>query len=355
MWGAVMRRTSDRNPEIFTDLLEKYLNQLTSVCGYSGNTVKSYKDAFAVLFEYLEDKMGIANDKVTFSVLTYDVIINFLDYLEAERNCSILTRNQRRAVLSSFAKYASQNNFSAAGGFFAVMSKIPRKRGRGKKKSFFSLEEVQIILSLPDLHTLAGRRDSILLVFMYYTGTRAQEVCDLKVRDIAFVSGTSAKVSIHGKGNKTRILPLPPAISKMLIDYLKYQGIYKSYESHVFSSQTHEQMSISCVEEIYKKYVAIAKEQHQNLFLDDNYTPHSMRHSTAVHMLEAGVSLPKIQRFLGHSSIATTQIYAEITQKSLDKTLEEWNTATWSHLKNLDDNLEENHRKPTSKRPSFLR
>ena len=352
-----MRITSDRNPKVFTELLEKYLVQLKTICGYSDNTVKSYKDCFAILFVFLQESIGIADNKVTFAVLTYEVIINFLDYLEKERGCSTLTRNQRRAALSSFAQYASKINFPAAGSFQAVMSKIPIKRGSGKKRAFFSLEETKILLSLPNLHTLAGRRDSILLMFMYYTGTRAQEICDLKVKDITFISGGSAKVSIHGKGDKTRILPIPVAVSKTLQSYLKYQGIENAYESHVFSSQTHEQMTVSCVEEIYKKYVGIAKKQHPDLFLENNYTPHSMRHSAAVHMLEAGLSLPKIQRFLGHSSIATTQIYAEITQKSLDEALERWNAATWSHLRNTNDDLEETHDNLTvgNRRPSYLR
>lgn len=353
-----MKKTDDQKPAIFTDMINTYSNQLVKVEGCSPNTEKSYKDCYAVFFIYIEDTMGITHDNITFSMLTSSVITGFLDWLEKERNCSVLTRNQRRAALCAFAKYASKMNYRAAGGFYTEMNKVPKKRGSGKKKSFFTLEELQIILSLPKLHTLVGRRDSVLLVTMYFTGTRAQEICDLRVKDIEFLKNGSARLTIHGKGDKQRILPIPAAVSQKLNDYLNYQGIIKSKEAYVFNSQTHAQMSISCVEEIYKKYIETAKEKYPDHFRNDNYTPHSMRHTAAVHMLEAGIPLPKIQRFLGHASIATTQIYAEITQTNLDKAMREWNEKTWGHINDYDEEeakTEIKSKKSNSRRPDFLR
>ena len=353
-----MKKSDEQKPAVFTNLIDTYSNQLTSVEGCSPNTEKSYKDCYALLFIYIEDTMGITHDKITFSMLTSTVLTGFLDWLEKERKCSVLTRNQRRAALCSFAKYASKMNYRAAGGFYTEMNKVPKKRGSGKKKSFFTLKELQIILSLPKLHTLVGRRDSVLLITMYFTGTRAQEICDLRVKDIEFLDNGSARVTIHGKGDKRRILPIPVPVTQKLKDYLSYQGISKNKEAYVFSSQTHSQMSISCVEEIYKKYIEAAKKENPVLFPNDNYTPHSMRHTTAVHMLEAGISLPKIQRFLGHASIATTQIYAEITQANLDKTMKEWNEKTWRHVNDYDEEgtkPETATKKSKSRRPDFLR
>ena len=97
---------------------------------------------------------------------------------------------------------------------------------------------------------------------------------------------------------------------------------------HIFSSQTHEQMTISCVEGIYKKYVSLAKKNNPELFLADSYPPHSMRHSTACHLLEAGVDIVTIKNILGHVSVQTTQIYAEMSQNTVDQKLREWNE-TW--------------------------
>jgi len=111
----------------------------------------------------------------------------------------------------------------------------------------------------------------------------------------------------------------------MLKHYLDWRGISHDLNRHIFSSQTHEHMTVSCIEEIYKKYVTEAREQHPGMFLQPQYTPHTMRHTTATHMLEAGVPLMAIKNFLGHASVATTERYAELSQTTTDKHIQEWN------------------------------
>lgn len=142
-----------------------------------------------------------------------------------------------------------------------------------------------------------GLRDKVLLSLMYATGARAQEICDLKVRDIR-MNGTSVSITLMGKETKTRQV----GISKKLVDtlhkYIVHRHIEKYPERHIFSSQTHEQMTISCVEGIYKKYVIMAKKQNPSLFHADSYPPHSMRHSTACHLLEAGVDIVTIKKYI---------------------------------------------------------
>ncbi len=118
--------------------------------------------------------------------------------------------------------------------------------------------------------------------------------------------------------------------------YIDHRKIALLPERHIFSSQTHEKMTVSCIEEIFKKYVWIAKQKNLELFIDDSYTPHSMRHSTTSHMLEAGVPLVVIKNFLGHSSLQSTQIYAEISQNTVDKHLKEWNDRWFSIPSNND-------------------
>ena len=111
----------------------------------------------------------------------------------------------------------------------------------------------------------------------------------------------------------------------MLKKYLIYRHINLLPNNHVFSSQIHEFISVSCIEAIYKKYVKKAKQQYPHFFQEDSYTPHSMRHTTAMHMLESGVPLMVIKSFLGHSSVQTTEIYAENTQSVIDERIKEWN------------------------------
>jgi site-specific recombinase XerD len=162
---------------------------------------------------------------------------------------------------------------------------------------------------------------------MYATGARAQEICDFTVSDL-HINGKSASVTLRGKGSKARQVGVSLTLAGTVQKYIRHRRIERYPERHVFSSQTHELMTVSCVEGIYKKYVTIAQERHPDLFLQDSYPPHSMRHSTACHLLEAGVDIVTIRNILGHVSVQTTQIYAEMSQDSVDKKLKEWND-TW--------------------------
>lgn len=124
---------------------------------------------------------------------------------------------------------------------------------------------------------------------------------------------------------KARRVRIPDQSALMLKKYLVHRKIVTKSEQYVFSSQTHEHMTVSCIEAIYKKYVTQAKKEYPELFQEKNYSPHCMRHTTAQHMLEAGVPLMVIKSFLGHASVQTTQIYAESSQASVDKHVREWN------------------------------
>ena len=183
---------------------------------------------------------------------------------------------------------------------------------------------------------------------MYASGMRAQEVCDLTVGDIQFYSDR-AGINVHGKGQKIRRIGIPANASEMLKIYIKRRGLYDKDDRHVFSSQTHEKMTVSCIEEIYAKYVTQAKKDNPGRFRN-NYTPHSMRHTTATHMLEAGVPLIVVKNFLGHVSLQTTQIYTEITQDTMNRQLKAWNDKWF-----LKQDQDGSNRKDNSNTPSFLR
>ena len=172
---------------------------------------------------------------------------------------------------------------------------------------------------------------------MYASGARAQEVCDLKIKDITFEE-SKAYVVLNGKGRKVRRIAIPKQPAQMVKKYIDHSGKQKSKDSYVFNSLTHDQMTISCVEEIYRKYIGILKTSYPDKF-SGNYSPHSMRHTTATHMVEAGVPLLVIKNFLGHSSIQTTQIYANISQSQLDEQTKKWNE-TWLSPSTTEDKNE---------------
>lgn len=251
------------------------------------------------------------------------VIISFLDWLETDRNCSISTRNQRLSALAAFSDYAQNRDFGSAAAFRRSVLQVPRKKTIQKCRSTFTREEVKLLLELPDARTKIGLRDKTLLCFLYASGARAQEACNLTVGDIQFYSDR-AGIILRGKGRKVRRIGIPCEASAMLKKYISYRKISNHSEAHIFSSQTHEQMTVSCVEEIFAKYIAQAKQRYPDYF-KNHYTPHSMRHTTATHMLEAGVPLIVVKNFLGHVSLQTTQIYTEVTQDSMSRQLKAWN------------------------------
>ncbi len=354
------KQSADKKPGVFLSLLETFITSyLITGRGLSENTKASYSTAFRLLIEYMIEQTGTAAEDLTFAMLDRNRMDSFLEWLETERGNSAETRNNRLAAIKSFASYAENHDFIAAAKFANSVRKIEDKRGPAMKRAFFTVPEVMILLDLPKLNTIAGRRDVTLLHLMFATAARAQEMCDLKVRDVFFMVDGRARVSITGKGRKNRKLIIHPDIARLLQKYIRFRGITAQPDAYIFCSQHHPQMSVSCVEEIFKKYVKIAKSEHPDLFLEKSYSPHSMRHSTAVSMLSAGVSLSAIQVFLGHENITTTTIYAEITQPSLEQTVLDWNKKFWGHLseENAPDKAEERVPEKSNKTgvPDFLR
>jgi len=269
-------------------------------------------------------------DKIAFDSLNYDVLTEFFNWIGLDRKCSPSTKSQRLAAISSFATYAQNRDFEAATIFKNSVNKISFKKVQHKPRSVFTREEVTILLSLPDRNRTTGYRDIVLLSVMYASGARAQEVCDLTVGSIS-CDKEKTWLIIKGKGGKSRRVGIPQACASLLKNYTKHRRIDDSPKRHIFSSQTHEHMTVSCVEEIFKKYVSIAKEQNSSLFLEDRYTPHSMRHSTATHMLNANVPLIVLKNFLGHESLQSTMIYAQISQSTVDRYIKDWNEKWFSN------------------------
>jgi site-specific recombinase XerD len=337
-------------PSKFLALLNGFLNHyLPHSVGASPNTVTSYKYAFRLLIEFMYSQKGISADHVTFGKLDYKILLEFLDWLEGVRGCSTSTRNQRLAAILSFSKYAQNRDFEATSIFRSSAMKIPMKKSYKKPRAVFSIQEVSILLRLPNENKGTGLRDKILLSLMYASGARAQEMCDLTVSSVVFFS-KGATLNIKGKGGKARRIKISDSCSQMLLKYINIRHLKNKPDRHIFSSQTHEQMTVSCIEGIFKKYVRLARIENTLLFRETNYSPHSMRHSTASHMLESGVSLVVIKNFLGHVSFQSTLIYAEMSQDTVDKYLMEWNKKWFPQ--DLSDNIK-NHEE--SDIPKFLK
>ena len=310
-------------------LSEFFTEYLPITKGLSVNTITAYKYAFQLLFRFLYDVKAINPNKVSFETLSNGVIDDFLVHLEKKRQCTAKTRNVRRSAIMAFAKYASKKSFSASLPFYTeAITSTKKKEPKKNIIKHFAKEEIQLLLKLPDTSKAIGQRDVTMLATLYATGARAQELCDITLKDITLATPSfPTKVRLTGKGNKSRIVTIPGSCTTIITEYLRartYDVKNKStYDRHLFSSQTNEHMSIACVEEVVRKYVVIAKELYPELFRQNDYTPHSFRHSIAVHMLEAGESLIAIKAFLGHASIASTVVYAKLTPELANKYLNE--------------------------------
>lgn len=334
----------------FTLLLEQFFTEYMPLSsGLSPNTVRSYKHSFRLLFQYVYQTEKKEAGEIRFRDLDFETVDGFLKWIETERGCSVSTRNLRLSALASFAAYAQNRNFEAAMVFANAVRRIPVKKQSVQPRITFSLDEVSVLLRLPDPEKRLGLRDQVLLNLMYASGARAQEICDLKVRDF-FMEKNLYKLTITGKGNKTRRIVIARPSGVLLKRYLEETGRVGQLETYIFSSQTHPQMTISCIEEIYKKYVALARAEHPGMFLEKSYTPHTMRHTTATHMLEAGIPIVAIKNFLGHSSISTTERYAELSQGTVNRHIRDWNEKWFSHQKETLSN-----QKKGSPLPDFLK
>jgi len=348
---------SSKLNEVVNVLEDFFTDYLPNNRGLSDNTILAYQYAFRLLFNYLDETKKLTPEKVTFLSLSNGLIEEFLAHLETQRKCSVKTRNIRRAAIKAFAKFATKKAFTASLSFYTEIMEIEKKKE--PKRSiikYFTQDEIALLLKLPKSNRLVGQRDVTMLAMLYATGARAQELCDICLKDITLATPTSlTKVRLTGKGNKSRFVTIPNTCTDILTGYLRSKNYdvknETTYEWHLFSSQTNEHMSIKCVEEVVGKYVVQAKARYPDYFRQGSYTPHSFRHSIAVHMLENGESLIAIKAFLGHSSIATTVIYAQMTPELANKYLDERgkpleNTKTQSVPQSIPEKIPFLYRKP---------
>lgn len=313
---------------LFTKQLAEYFNvylPLNKKC--SQNTLSSYADGFVALFQFFKEIKDIPHYRINYSDITTKTMDEYLLWLQSEKNYSAASQKQRISALSSFLKYASGREIASLGAYNAVSQaqtpKIPKT-----VFPYFSAEEIRILLGIPTTKGKLGSRDVTLLALLYDSGARAQEICDIMVGDLTFAKIST--VRIHGKGNKAREIPISSDVVKLIKRYLAERGktLKDNRDEHLFPSQRSDRITTACIRNLVRKYVTLAKSNNPNHFKEEDYSPHSFRHSKAVHMLEAGIPLIYIRNFLGHESIQTTEIYLRIHQGSVSKILKERKTET---------------------------
>ena len=317
-----MKRASD-----FPYYLGKFLtNYLPGEAGVSPNTVLSYRDTFLLLLKYCKANENVLPENVTLDILTRELVLSFLSWLESERRCSVSTRNQRLTAIHSFCRFMQLEDVLRLNQYQKIIA-IPKKKGKKGTINYLSPEGIKLILEQPDSEKMPGRRDMVLLSLMYDTGSRVQEMADLTVEDVRL--DTPATVKITGKGGKSRIVPLMEPTAKIVRAYISdFELTGNSKRSYpLFPNRGGRKFTRAGIKYILDKYVESAKAENPGI-LPDAISPHSFRHSKAMHLLHAGVNLVYIRDILGHADLKTTEIYARIDGKMKRKALEEAFTNT---------------------------
>lgn len=307
-------------PTEFSKYLTEFLTTyLTAQNNVSKNTIFAYRDSFKLLLKYCYNIKGIPPERITLEILTSTLITEFLDWLEAERECSISTRNLRLAVIHAFFRYVQCEAPSGLYHFQKVIS-IPFKKTKKNLVEYLTPEAVKLLLEQPDKQTSKGRRDLTLISLLYDTGARVQELIDIQICDV--ILDSPSVIVLTGKGNKIRRVPIMKNTISLLQRYLSENNLCKQWKNHypLFTNNQHNKLTKEGVSYILAKYVESARKL--STMVPPKVSPHNLRHSKAMHLLQAGVNLIYIRDFLGHVDIKTTEIYARTDTETKRKAIE---------------------------------
>jgi len=271
----------------------------------STHTVAAYKDAFSLLLRFVQSTHGKAPSTLVLDDLDAPVIGAFLDHLEKVRKNSPRTRNARLAAIRSFFRYISVLVPERAELIRRVLA-IPQKRFDRNLIDFLTRTEIEALLEAPDRATRIGRRDHALMLLAVQTGLRVSEIVGLRIEQITW--GRDAHLRCYGKGRKERCTPLTRPTVQVLRAWLAERN--GELSDVVFPSIRGGMLSRDAVERLVTKHAAKAGESRRSL-TEKRVTPHVLRHTTAVQLLQAGVDTSVIALWLGHESVETTQIYLD--------------------------------------------
>ena len=272
------------------------------------NTQRSYRDSLALLISFIATKVRKEVDQLIVGDITAERLRLFLQDLEQTRGCSVSTRNQRLAMVHALARFIAEHSPEHIEWCGAIRT-IPFKKAMKREITYLEKAEMDALLAAPDRRTPQGQRDYALLLFLYNTGARADEAAQLKIGnlDLALAQTRAlSSVRIHGKGNKLRRCPLWPHTVNALTALLNGRAQHE----HVFLNRCGRPITRFGIHTMVERYVGKVSAKMPAL-ATKRVSPHSLRHTTATHLLRAGVDINTIRAWLGHVSIDTTNIYAE--------------------------------------------
>ncbi len=304
-----MSNQQNHHPNALARTLREFLSEhLPGLRGLSPHTLQSYRDTFVLLLRFLAASQKCDPTILDLNAITPEAVMAFLNHLEKKRRNTPSTRNVRLSAIHAFFRFVAAqlpNHLEQAQRILG----IPFKRERSQPIDYLEYEEIQIVLNQVDRSIPDGRRDYALLVLMFNTGARVQEILNLRAHDLQLMR--PFQVRLLGKGQKVRICPLWPQTAEVLRDFCAEKEMDLRSNAPIFLNQCGGLLTRFGVRYILAKYCERAKVINTTL-AGKRLHPHSMRHSTAIHLLKAGVDLVTISHWLGHASINTTNRYATI-------------------------------------------
>ena len=308
-----------REGATFQEMVESwFLDWLMGHRGLSGKTVESYRDAFRLLVGWLKDERGVDPGEITFGDVDRGAVVAFLDHLRDARGCSAKTVNCRLCAIKSFASYVACECPERSAWAKGISSVKQRKEAR-PALDFLTPEEVRAVADACDSATPEGRRDSMMVMLMFNTGFRVSETVGLRASSFEFGEG-SCRVTVVGKGRKKRSVPIWEETSRAVAAYMEEFGIAGG--DFLFPGRNVSHITRSGARSRLDAAFARASAADPAL-ARKKCTPHTLRHSTAMAMLAAGVDLSTIAIWLGHESISTTHKYMvadmEMKERALDR------------------------------------
>lgn len=297
---------TDTAPSFPTLLQRFFVDHLRQQRAVSPCTVAAYRDTFKLLLAFAEKRIGKSPTDVTLPDLNADLILSFLDHLERERANSVRSRNARLSAIRVFLKYAAHEDLTA----LAVIERslaVPQKRHDKPVLGYLTRPEVHAIINAPDPKTWAGRRDRALFAFLYNTGARVSEAINLQVSSV--ILENAPVVHLHGKGRKRRSVPLWNETARSLKRWGQDLRDCRP-DAYLFPNSSGGRLSRSSVRQRLDLAVDTAGRDVPSVKAK-SISPHTFRHTTAMHLLQSGVDLTVIALWLGHEDTSTTHIYME--------------------------------------------
>lgn len=302
----------------FTLLLNGFFTKyLTVERGMSENTIKTYRDCIVQILEYLREIKNIRADKVKLSDLDRDTVNDFLNWLENQKQVETSTRNNRLAAIKSFFKYISYHEPKHLKQCSMILE-IKQKKFESKPMNYLTVKAFEYLISIFDRNDRRQLRDLCIILLLYESGARVSELTNIKAME--FRNTAPHTLVLHGKGNKTRIVPVDPSVAGLVNQYIELYRVTDN--DYLFFNSRRNKLTREGINHILQKYFESAKAKESDLF-PDGISPHCLRHSRAMHLLENGVNLIYIRDLLGHKSVATTEIYSKANPEIKRKYIEE--------------------------------